>query len=81
MFQESLGLKATKQSDDSQSEKKNPEAVTKKSEKSGGFNFDIMDFSEIFPFAASLLNCFHVSISNVNINLKSGTYSSFSSFH
>lgn len=39
-----------------------------------------MDFSEVFPFAASLLNCLCVCVKNVNIVLKNGEYPSTSPF-
>ena len=42
--------------------------------KSGGFEFDLMDFSELFPFGASLLNSIYVGVSNIEIVLTSDKY-------
>ena len=42
--------------------------------KSSGFEFDLMDFSELFPFGASLLNSIYVGVSNIEIVLTSDKY-------
>ena len=42
--------------------------------KSSGFEFDLMDFSELFPFGASLLNSIYVGVSNIEILLTSDKY-------
>ena len=62
------------QTDKSSESTESTESIEAKKETTNGLNFDIMDFSEIFPLGASIINCLHVSLSNISITMKSGKY-------
>ena len=67
-------ISQTDKSSESTESTESTESIEAKKETTNGLNFDIMDFSEIFPLGASIINCLHVSLSNISITMKSGKY-------